>query len=85
MATWHRFAGHRVFIYSNDHDPAHVHVQKAENEAKFLLNCPKGPVTLASNRRFTRAEITMIEAELNSLVKEFCAEWSAWEKQRGHR
>ena len=37
MVTVHRFDGLRFVIYSNDHDPAHVHVLRAGSEAKIQL------------------------------------------------
>ena len=37
MVTVHRFDGLRFVIYSNDHDPAHVHVLRAGCEAKIQL------------------------------------------------
>ena len=37
MVTVHRFESLRFVIYSNDHDPAHVHVLRAGCEAKIQL------------------------------------------------
>lgn len=37
MVTVHRFESLRFVIYSNDHDPAHVHVLRAGYEAKTQL------------------------------------------------
>lgn len=37
MVTVHRFDSLRFVIYSNDHDPAHVHVLRAGCEAKIQL------------------------------------------------
>ena len=37
MVTVHRFDGLRFVIFSNDHDPAHVHVIGAGREAKIQL------------------------------------------------
>lgn len=37
MVTVHRFDGFRFVIFSNDHDPAHVHVIGAGREAKIQL------------------------------------------------
>ena len=75
MATVHRFDGHRVFIYVNDHRPEHVHVAKAEKQAAFELNCPDGPVTVRDNFGFTGAQIKRIERELNSVLAHLCNEW----------
>ena len=75
MGTLHRFDGHRVFIWSNDHRPAHVEVVKAEKLAVFILNCPQGPVSLREKYGFTSAQIGKIERELNPMVADLCAEW----------
>lgn len=37
MVTVHRFDGLRFVIFSNDHDPAHVHVIGPGREAKIQL------------------------------------------------
>jgi len=37
MLTVHRFDGLRFVIYSNDHDPAHIHVLGSGREAKVQL------------------------------------------------
>lgn len=37
MATIFRQDGFRVCIYPNDHDPAHVHVIKADGEARIKI------------------------------------------------
>ncbi|MFN3930523.1 MAG: DUF4160 domain-containing protein [Brevundimonas sp.] len=36
----------RVVVYSNDHPPPHVHAIGPDGDARFLLNCPDGPVAL---------------------------------------
>jgi hypothetical protein len=77
MPTVHEFDGYRVFIPTNDHRPAHVHIEKAENEAIFFLNCPSGPVALRENYGFKRAHVTAMEAELNPIVRALCANWEA--------
>jgi len=44
MPTVMRIAGYRFFFYSNEgSEPAHVHVQSGDGEAKFWLN----PIELA--------------------------------------
>jgi hypothetical protein len=48
--------GFRFFIYSNDHSPMHVHVEKGEGTAKFNLY----PVELVKSKRFTANEIQNI-------------------------
>ena len=49
--------GYRLFFYSNEmNEPIHVHVEKAENVAKFWLN----PIRLAKNDGFKSYEVKKI-------------------------
>ena len=56
--------GLRVVIYSNDHQPSHVHVIGNGCEAIFNLNCPHGPAGLRANFHFPDKDLKKIEAEL---------------------
>lgn len=53
MPTILRVDGHRFFFFSNEGgEPPHVHVETAENTAKFWL----GPVVLAYSRGYSARE-----------------------------
>jgi hypothetical protein len=67
--------GLRVVIYSNDHSPPHVHVIGGDRSAKYLLNCPDGPVAVEWARRFRIAELRQIERELNKNLDHLCEAW----------
>ena len=57
MSTVLRVKGYRIGFYSSEPDePAHVHVHKAGNEAKFWL----APVQLSWNKGFREAELREI-------------------------
>jgi hypothetical protein len=44
MPTVLRQNGFKVFIYTNDHEPAHVHVMKDRGEAKIqIVDLEEGP------------------------------------------
>ncbi len=75
MPTVLRFGGLRVVVYPNDHGPAHVHVIGNGCEALFNLNCPDGPVEVRENYRFSRREISKIEAEVTERADELCLAW----------
>jgi hypothetical protein len=75
MATVTRINGWRVFINSNDHRPAHVHVESNGTEAVFVLNCPNGPVELRDNWGVPQSEITWLEQMLAGVLSESCAKW----------
>jgi hypothetical protein len=58
MPTVLRIGRYRFFFYSNEsQEPPHVHVQAAEDEAKFWLD----PVSLAANHGFRSRDLTEIE------------------------
>lgn len=67
--------GFRVFVYPNDHVPAHVHVFGGGCEALFNLNCPAGPVELRENYGFSRRAIGGIRKALDDVVPLLCREW----------
>lgn len=75
MVTVGLFRGWRIVIYTNDHRPAHVHVLGDRNEARFSLHCPDGPVTLLSNRGFSKTQLTAIRDHLDDDVGYYCEKW----------
>ncbi|WP_081336101.1 DUF4160 domain-containing protein [Burkholderia vietnamiensis] len=75
MVTVDTLRGWRIVIYSNDHRPAHVHVNGPRKSAVFLLNCPGGPVSLRECKGFSSKELQDIEDHLNQHVAEYCAKW----------
>ena len=54
--------GFRFFIYSNEHPPKHIHIEKAEKTAKFNLEF----IELIKSSRFNASELKQIR----SLVEE---------------
>ena len=56
MPTVLRKEGFRFFFYSNDHEPVHIHVEKEDHTAKFLLE----PVQLIRSKGFNANEISNI-------------------------
>ena len=76
MATVLRIGNLRVAIYTNDHQPAHVHVIGNGGEAIFILHCPDGPPRLRDRYGFTERETGRMEAALASVLDQLCREWS---------
>ena len=79
MPTLFRFGGYRVVMYSEDHDPAHVHVIGHSAEYVFLLNLPDGPLTLRRRRAGADSEqrkVARILADNLAILRE------AWEARR---
>lgn len=59
MPTALRIDGYRLFFFSNEgHEPAHIHVEQAENLAKYWLES----IELAWSRGFRAHELTRIRA-----------------------
>lgn len=57
MPTVFRVGGYRFFFFSNERtELPHIHVQRAEQYAKFWLT----PVRLAANHGYTSREITRL-------------------------
>lgn len=76
MPTVLTMFGLRVVIYTNDHRPAHVHVQGNGCEAVFNLHCPVGPPTLRENYGFSKKDLTRIVGALTASLPQICDEWS---------
>lgn len=64
MVTVHRLDSLRFVIYSNDHDPAHVHVIRAGCEAKVQL--VGASPTLIWQQGFSPAELRRILEEVRA-------------------
>ena len=63
MPTVLRHGGHRFFFFSNEgNEPPHVHVETAENYAKFWLN----PIALVKSMGYNAKELR----ELRELIEE---------------
>lgn len=75
MATVTWINGWRVFINSNDHKPAHVHVESNGTEAVFNLNCPNGPVRLRDNWGVSARDVTWLARELGMRLTHTCGTW----------
>ena len=75
MPTVLRIDGLRVVIWTNDHRPAHVHVQGPDGEAVFDLNCPNGPPDLRESFGFRLAELNLIAEALAAAIVALCEYW----------
>ncbi|MEO6184429.1 MAG: DUF4160 domain-containing protein [Verrucomicrobiota bacterium] len=76
MPTVLRVKGFRIGFYSSEPDePAHVHVHKGGNEAKFWL----APVQLSWNKGFREAELRAIARILAAHETELMEAWNETE------
>jgi len=81
MPTEIRLRGLRVEIYTNDHRPAHVHVNGKGRCAVFHLNCPMGPPELREVRGFSLLEMSQLVRDLLAFVPRLCRRWG---ENHGH-
>lgn len=80
MPTVLRYAGHRVFFFSNEGSEApHIHVETGGNYAKFWLN----PVALTKSMGYNAKELR----ELRKLIEEnrhlFVEKWREYFGNQG--
>jgi hypothetical protein len=64
-------SGYQFKIYPNDHPPPHVHVIRAEKEAKVTLD----PIEVKSNYGFNQREIGDILDMIEKHQEALLAEW----------
>ena len=74
MVTVHRAHGLRVVIFSDDHEPAHVHVF-GDGHAKINLSGGNGDPELVWARGMTRSEARRAMAIVVERRDEFIARW----------
>jgi hypothetical protein len=72
MPTVLRIGPNRFFFYSlENQEPPHIHVEAAENVAKYWLT----PVSLASNHGFRSHEVTAIRRIVEQNEQLFLEAW----------
>ena len=75
MPTVLRDGPYRFFFYASDRDePAHVHVERDDNVAKFWLD----PVRLQSSGGFSRVEIAKIARIMIDRRLELLEAWNEY-------
>lgn len=62
MPTILRIKGYRLFFYTNEHLPIHIHIEKESKTAKFNLE----PLEIFYSRGFNASELS----EMRKLVME---------------
>jgi hypothetical protein len=75
MPTVLRISGYRFFFYSLEgSEPPHIHVEQAENVAKFWLQ----PVRLAESRGFRIHELNRLRLLVIEHRLSFLEAWNAY-------
>jgi hypothetical protein len=68
---------YRVAVNSNDHPPPHVHAFGKGLEARFLLNCPDGPVELWDHEgSWSLGQLNELGGEIAARIEDCCRVWS---------
>jgi len=78
MPTVIREDGYTIRIYLNDHIPAHVHVIKAEKEARITLE----EIEIMDNIDFTPKELRKIIEIVESHQNELLEAWDTYHESR---
>jgi len=79
MPTVFTEEGYRFKIYPNDHPPAHVHVQKAEKEARVRID---GQIDVISSEGFNERELTAIRRLAHDHQATLLAVWDTYHENR---
>jgi hypothetical protein len=66
--------GFTFAIYGNDHPPAHVHVRRAENDARIRL----APVEVLHNEGFNNRELNQILSIVRDNLGLFLTTWNKY-------
>ena len=74
MVTVHRAFGYRFVIYTNDHEPAHVHVVGKGCEAKVQLSGEDG-LSLVWHAGFTRSDLRKVLIEAQAERRRLLGKW----------
>lgn len=74
MVTIHRAHGLRIVIFTDDHEPAHVHVF-GDGHAKINLTGPDGGPELVWAEDMKRNEVRRAMAVVTEQRDEFLARW----------
>ena len=75
MPTVLRVGPYRFFFYASDRDePAHIHVERDDNVAKFWLD----PVRLQSSGGFSRVEINRIDKIVKDYQRKLLEAWNEY-------
>jgi hypothetical protein len=74
MVAVHRAKGYRCVIYTNDHEPAHLHVT-GPGHARIDLGGPDGRPRVMLVAGIGRGEMRRLLAEVEARQEEFLAAW----------
>ncbi|MBZ0320945.1 MAG: DUF4160 domain-containing protein [Anaerolineae bacterium] len=79
MPTVYREKGYRFVIYTNDHRPPHVHVQKVGSEARVGID----PIEVLENWGYHQREIKTILEIMARNQDTFLKAWNEYHAENG--
>jgi len=71
MPTVAVIKGYRLFFYSNDHEPLHIHIEKDNKTAKYNLQ----PVELLKSKGFNASELKTIGIIVENNIEQLKHKW----------
>jgi hypothetical protein len=75
MPTALKIGPYRFFFYAGDrNEPAHVHVEREDNQAKFWLS----PVRLQNSGGFNRHEISQLHKLVQDNSEQLLRKWNEY-------
>lgn len=74
MPTVHKEQGFRFLVYLNDHEPAHVHVEKAEAWAKIQVSGDE-PIPLEISRNMKSKDVSKMLDIAEEHQKKLLTSW----------
>ena len=81
MPTIFTVFGLHFMFYSDDHEPMHVHIVRAGNEAKFNVH----PIKLIHNHGFKKHELSLIESLIEENEAMIVERWKDFFKDKNNR
>ena len=78
MPTIFIIFGYRFYLWSNEHNPIHVHVEKGDCEAKYHIN----PLELVENYGFKCNELKMIESIIEENTEVIINHWNTYFREK---
>jgi hypothetical protein len=77
MGTIRTIGAFRVFFYSNEHEPAHVHIERDEGEVKIVLFGPNDKPKLIEAFNMKKPDIRSAMDIVAENRDEFLEAWRA--------
>ena len=78
MGTIYQQGPFRIWINTEDHDPAHVHARNADGECRINIRVANGRSVLMSNDGIRRPDINRLLRIVEDNQEVFLAKWRTY-------